>query len=147
MKSETPKVEKKSKKKTPVNELDLNMYVLTNGGLQADLYQSIWYFVNGIGETWLHPKLFEIMLLEDPDLTELAKKADTDEAKKEVEAKILDIFKKKYLYLLWRKFNSIKCLVTDYVVEKSRTKEWQDDIEAYKEVPEEPSEIKFVKYQ
>ena len=32
VKSETQKVEKKSKKKTPVNELDLNMYVLTNGG-------------------------------------------------------------------------------------------------------------------
>ena len=87
------------------------------------------------------------MMLEDPDLTELAKKADTDEAKKDVEAKILDIFKKKYLYLLWRKFNSIKGLITDYVVEKSRTKEWNDDLESYKEVPEEPSEIKFVKYQ
>lgn len=146
MKSESQKSEKKAKKKVPVNELDLNMYVLTNGGLQADLYQSIWYFVNGIGETWLHPKLFERMMLEDPDLTELAKKADTDEAKKEVEAKILDIFKKKYLLLLWRKFNSIKGLVTDYAIEKSRTKEWNDDLESYAEVPEEPSEIKFVKY-
>ena len=122
------------------------MYVLTNGGLESTSMASVWYFVNGIGDTWLSPKVFERMLLEDPNLAELAKKAESDEDKKIVEAKVLDIFKKQYMMLLWKKFNSIKGLVTDYVIEKSRTKEWQDDIANYKDVAKEPDEIKFIEY-
>ena len=129
---EQPKRSKK--KKIPTNELNLNMYVLTNGGLESTNMSSVWYFVNGIGDTWLSPKVFERMLLEDPNLADLAKKAESDEDKKIVEAKVLDIFKKQYMMLLWKKFNSIKGLVTDYVIEKSRTKEWNDDIENYKDV-------------
>ena len=134
------------KKKIPTNELNLNMYVLTNGGLESTSMASVWYFVNGIGDTWLSPKVFERMLLEDPNLADLAKKAESDEDKKIVEAKVLDIFKKQYMMLLWKKFNSIKGLVTDYVIEKSRTKEWNDDIENYKDVAKEPDTIKFIEY-
>lgn len=142
----SPPVKRSKKKKIPTNELNLNMYVLTNGGLESTSMASVWYFVNGIGDTWLSPKIFERMLLEDPNLAELAKKAESDEDKKIVEAKVLDIFKKQYMMLLWKKFNSIKGLVTDYVIEKSSTKEWQDDIDNYKDVAKEPDEIKFIEY-
>lgn len=123
------------------------MYCLTEGGLNVDTNASIWYFVNGFGDTWLSPKQLERMLMLDEELTDLAKGAETDEQKKEVEAKILDIFKKKYLYLLWKKFNSIKGLITEYVVEKSKTKEWEDESLEQQELPDEPSEIKFKKYK
>ena len=122
------------------------MYVLTNGGLESTNMASVWYFINGIGDTWLSPRVFERMLLEDPHLADLAKKADSDEDKKIVEAAILDIFKKQYIMLLWKKFNSIKGLITDYVIEKSQTKEWNDDIEKLKDEPKEPDEIKLIEY-
>ena len=80
-------VKRSKKKKIPTNELNLNMYVLTNGGLESTSMASVWYFVNGIGDTWLSPKVFERMLLEDPNLAVLAKKAESDEDKKIVEAK------------------------------------------------------------
>ena len=137
---------RKKRKKIPTNELNLNMYVLTNGGLESTNMASVWYFINGIGDTWLSPRVFERMLLEDPHLADLAKKADSDEDKKIVEAAILDIFKKQYIMLLWKKFNSIKGLITDYVIEKSQTKEWNDDIEKLKDEPKEPDEIKLIEY-
>ena len=123
------------------------MYCLTQGGLNVDTNASIWYFVNGVGDTWLSPKQLERLLLLDEDLTELAKKAETDEQKKEVQDKILDIFKKQYLLLLWKKFNSIKGLITEYVVEKAKTKEWEDESLEQKELPDEPLEIKLKKYK
>lgn len=144
-KKEEPKPEptekKAPKRKVTAREANLNMYIYGNYGVEKDTKANIFYLgPRWIGAEWICPGLFEELLYKNTD--ELKPLADNPE---ELKKKITQIFKDKYLMLLWTRFSSIRDIVTDFVTEKLNTQEWDDAVKEATESPEEKTKIEFTK--
>ena len=136
-----PAEKKVPKRKLAAREANLSMYIYANYGVEPSTKANIFYLgPRWIGADWMCPGLFEELLYRHE--SELKPLADKPE---ELTKKIMQIFKDKYLMLLWTRFNSIKGIVTDYVTEKINSPEWDAAVKEAKEAPEEKTQIEFTK--
>lgn len=136
-----PAEKKTPKRKLAAREANLSMYIYANYGVEPSTKANIFYLgPRWIGADWMCPGLFEEFLYRSSEeLKPLVDKPD------ELRKKITQIFKEKYLMLLWTRFNSIKGIVTDFVTEKIDTQEWNDAVKEALEAPQEKTQIEFTK--